>query len=509
MPPGFIWRYILKRSFSLLLLTSFFMIFSLSAHALVEGDYFSFELPEGYVEIEGENQLFARTFESQTSKIRVYNQSLEKQSYIDYIEYSNAQLYLGKASFSLLNRGQENLAGRKVDFFTYKRPVLNNLENDQNFYIEGHIYDGQRKRAITIWGKTQEENGDKLKEDINYIFQNFKFTNEPLRFSWNYPYFGQEKEIILTGDKMKLEIPVDKTLWGRFFPGYPFYEGWAEEMLISEEKLDHRFEFIMTYKNFPLPEPFPIDDFKAIYDDGRIGMLTLQPFTPDLNWIAVPEFIEGIHDEKIIELAEKLKSINEPVFVRLINEMNGDWDPWCAWFFGKDTDLFVQAWKHIVDLMREHGGDKLLFVWNPHDRSYPDFNWNNPHLYYPGDDYVDWVGLTGYNNGTSHPGDVWREFDPIYEPIYIDYLRRYSAKPFMITEFSTNEHGGDKAKWIEEGFKSLAKKYPNIKIASWFDGQDGLWEYQIDSSPAAFEAFKQGLKNPGFALNTVSKSLTK
>ncbi len=110
-------------------------------------------------------------------------------------------------------------------------------------------------------------------------------------------------------------------------------------------------------------------------------------------------------------------------------------------------------------------------------------------MYYPGDDYVDWVGLTGYNNGTSHPGDVWREFDSIYAPVYNDYLRRYSSKPFIITEFSTNEVGGDKSKWIEKGFKLLAEKYHNIKIAVWFDGQDGFWQYQTDSSEKGFSSF--------------------
>lgn len=493
----------------IVLLNFLFFAFTFSSWAIVEADYFSFALPEGYEETEKENQLFVRSFENEKSKIRIFSQNLEKQSFADYVEYGNAQLYKGKADFNLLKRDKLNIAGKNIELFTYKRPVLQALENDRNFYIEGQLYDGQRNRAITIWAKTEEENKDKLKQDVEAIFKSLVFTNQAAIFSWNYPYYGDQKEIILTGTALELNIPADKTLWGRFFPGFPFYEGGADDMRQSEEKLDHRFEFIMAYKNFPLPEAFPIEDFKAIYDDGRIGMITLQPFTPDLQWIAIPEIIEGLHDEKIIDLAEKLKSIDEPVFVRLINEMNGDWDPWCAWFFGKDTDLYIYAWQHMIDLMREHGGDKLLFVWNPHDRSYPDFDWNNAHLYYPGDDYVDWVGLTGYNNGTSHPGDIWRDFDQIYQPLYADYLQRYSAKPFMITEFSTNEHGGSKVKWLEEGFRSLAKNYPNIKIATWFDGQDGLWEYQIDSSPAAFLAFKRELKNPGFAINTVSKSLTK
>ncbi len=492
-----------------LLLVFIFLIFSSASYAKVEGDLYHFILPDGYEEIEKENQLIARTFINENNKIRIFNQNLDKHYFRSYIEYGNQQLYLGKADFELINKEVKKLNAHNVEFYTYKRPTIENIEKDQNLYVEGHVFDNARNRALTIWGKTQESNQQKLKMDIEKMFESMKFTYDGFRFSHRYLYDSNIKEINLQGESLNLNIPKDKTLWGRFFPGYPFYKDSVEKMAESEERLDHKFEFIMTYKTFPSSEPFPIEQIEKVYDEGRIVMLTLQPFTKDLNWIAVPEFIEGKHDEKIIELAEKLKGLNEPIFIRPLNEMNGDWDPWCAWFYGKDTDLYIKAWQHIVTLMREHGGDKLQFVWNPHDRSYPDFNWNSPHMYYPGDDYVDWVGLTGYNNGTSHPGDIWREFDSIYKPVYIDYLKRYSIKPFMITEFSSNEVGGDKGKWIQDGFKFLAQNYPNIKIAVWFDGQDGLWEYQIESSERAFSAFREGIRNPGFAKNTTTKNLTK
>ena len=148
-----------------------------------------------------------------------------------------------------------------------------------------------------------------------------------------------------------LIIGKNETLWGRFFPGYPFYKGSEEKMLNSEQRLDHFFEFVMTYKTFPSAEPFPIKDLERVYEDGRVVMLTLQPFTKDLSWIAVPEFIKGKHDQKIIDLAEKLKSLDEPVFIRPINEMNGDWDPWCAWFFGKSLVCLV-LWERYGSLYK-------------------------------------------------------------------------------------------------------------------------------------------------------------
>lgn len=181
--------------------------------------------------------------------------------------------------------------------------------------------------------------------------------------------------------------------------------------------------------------------------------------------------------------------------------MNGDWDPWSVWYLGMDHTLYVGAWRHVVDIFREEGATNAMWVWNPHDRSYPDFTWNDPHLYYPGDDYVDWVGLTGYNTG-PRAGDPWRSFDEIYGSVYADYRLHYPRKPLLITEFSSDEQGGDKAAWIRDAFQAL-KRYPAIKYAVWFDFPWWKWEYRLDSSPGAFNAFGESWRDPYFRTGTV------
>jgi len=466
----------------------------------------AFTLPEHYQKDNTKYQDISLSFTGSDTTLKVFIQPLSQELTAQgYINYGNKQLRLGKAGFKFVENNTYQISGYKVVDIAYYRPLITTLEKGQNFYREVHLIDNQGQRVITFWAKTIGPNYLKLKDELinitqsvkelNYYnkqdFSTFTFKNEPINYQ---------------GEKLKLEIPLNKVLWGRFYPGVPFSNGLYQQMLNSEKDLEHKFEFIMTYKTFPTDEAFPYEAIKRVYDEGRVLMLTLQPFTFDLNWIAIPEIAAGKHDKKIREWAQGMKKINEPIFVRPLNEMNGDWDPWCAWFFGKDTDLYIKAWRHFVNIFREEGADNVLFVWNPHDRSYPDFKWNNAHLYYPGDEYVDWVGLTGYNNGTSHSSDVWREFDEIYQPLYLDYLKRYYNKPFMITEFSSNEIGGDKAAWIEKGMASLAKNYSNIKIANWFDQRDKLWQYELDSSPAAWESFKKGLTNEGFITGAVANN---
>lgn len=458
------------------------------------GNGFSFRLSADYRLIENGLQNNYFVFSGPSGTLKVFTEKLKKNvSPQTYIAYSNYQLYSGKAGFKTITHSTKKINGYQIRQITYCRPVITNLVNDCNYYVETHVINGKKERVVTFWAKSTQTFHNRIIADIEAAIGTFtekEIISKPSLISLA-PVFSPH--ISYTGRNMILDIPPGQLLWGRFFPVNPLSQHSFENMLNNEAALEHKFEFLMTYYEFPGASPFPKESISKIYQDGRVLMLTLQPFRKGSDWIAVPEIIAGLHDHKIREWAEGLKELGEPVFVRPFNEMNGDWDPWCSWFYGKDNELYILAWRHVVDIFRAAGAENVLFVWNPHDRSYPDFTWNNPHLYYPGDEYVDWIGLTGYNNGTSHPADIWRNFDDIYIPLYNDYLFRYPHKPFMITEFSCNEIGGSKAVWIKEAMESLAKNYPNIKIATWFDSQDNDWLYQLDSSPESFEAFKNGL----------------
>jgi beta-mannanase len=120
-------------------------------------------------------------------------------------------------------------------------------------------------------------------------------------------------------------------------------------------------------------------------------------------------------------------------------------------------------------------------------------------MYYPGDDVVDIVGLTGYNTGTYFANDPWREFPDIYQPLYANYSAWFD-KPFIIGEFGSNSVGGDKVAWINTMFREMPK-FNRIKVAIWWSGID--WDengrpgriYKLDETPATEDAFRRGLKN--------------
>ena len=72
--------------------------------------------------------------------------------------------------------------------------------------------------------------------------------------------------------------------------------------------------------------------------------------------------------------------------------------------------------------------------------------------YYPGDDYVDWTGVDGYNWGSAN--GEWQTFQQSLPHIYP--LLAAKGKPILIGEMASTEVGGDKAAWIDAIVPALA-----------------------------------------------------
>ncbi|MGA1821786.1 MAG: glycoside hydrolase family 26 protein [Thermoplasmatota archaeon] len=313
-------------------------------------------------------------------------------------------------------------------------------------------------------------------------------------------------EINIEGDKTTISIPEDQKLIGIYHAPHSKY--W-DEIKVLETRLLYDFPFFMDYFNFTCQFGEAKDFIYNHYDQGHVLLLTLQPYVNSHSeefdgQVVLLDILNGKYDQYLVEWAIGLRDLSEPIFLRFANEMNGDWTQWCSWFYGLDPDLYIMAWVRIHTIFDYIGADNVQFVWNPHDRTYPDYKWQAPPLYYPGDDMVDWIGLTAYNNGITRPTEVWRDFEECYLDLYDDYMRRYSSKPFMITEFACNEVGGSKSEWIETGLKSLFEDYPNIWMAIWWNGIDETWIYDIDSTDESLSAFRDVLSHPNVATGPVS-----
>lgn len=240
-----------------------------------------------------------------------------------------------------------------------------------------------------------------------------------------------------------------------------------------------------------------VDNFPAALEAGDVAAGR----TPMVTWWGIDDasIINGSQDDLIERRADAVKVFRSPIYIRWAAEMNGNWFAWSGPLNSDDPSLFVQAWRHIHDIFANAGVTNAIWVWAPNADSHPGgfdtSSWNNWRNYYPGDNYVDWVGIDGYNWGT--PGDIWQSFGQIFEPIYRDYANR---KPIMIAETGSVESGGSKARWVRYA-RTWIKSHPAVRALCWFDTSESKAgkNWLLDSSSSAFQSFLAMANDPYFS----------
>ena len=221
---------------------------------------------------------------------------------------------------------------------------------------------------------------------------------------------------------------------------------------------------------------------KADLAAGRIPLVNWEPHHIDFARI-----IDGSLDATIVARAKGAKGLGQKFFLDFAAEMNGD-EAWS----GNNAKLYVAAYRHIHEIFVAAGATNVVWAWCPNVTDTEGGN-RTTMDYYPGDAYVDWTGVDGYNWGTTNGG--WQTFQQVFKDIYP--LLAAKKKPIMIGEMSSAEAGGDKGKWIDQIIPTLHTDFPLIKCVVWFDiNKEADW--RISSSPAAEAAFIRMAKDPYF-----------
>lgn len=225
-----------------------------------------------------------------------------------------------------------------------------------------------------------------------------------------------------------------------------------------------------------------------------------------------PEFslstiIAGQHDEYIRQWATQARDWGHPFFLRFNWEMNGRWFPWSERVNGNQPGQYVQAWRHVHDIFTEVGAQNVTWVWCPNvmvPNSIP------IETLYPGDEYVDWLCMDGYNSGTNplRP-DRWRTFAELFGETYAALVSLSPNKPIMIGEVATTEVGGSKEAWIHEALTyDLPSRFPAVKAIVWFNWSDRGMDWAIESSLESQRAFAEGIGSSYYIDNKFSNLRT-
>jgi mannan endo-1,4-beta-mannosidase len=213
------------------------------------------------------------------------------------------------------------------------------------------------------------------------------------------------------------------------------------------------------------------------------------------------DVVNGNYDNYIRGWAESAKAWGKPFFLRFNWEMNGGWFQWSEGVNGNGPGEYVAAWRHVHDIFTQVGASNATWTWCPNVD--PDHQMQNLRNLYPGDEYVDWTCLDGYNWGTyPQRPDRWRSFSQLFGSTYSEITESIApSKPMVIGEVGSSEYGGSKATWISEMLSQLPTQFPRIRGFLWFDkAEDADWP--LESSQSSIAAFANGIKSDSYTGNS-------
>jgi hypothetical protein len=236
-------------------------------------------------------------------------------------------------------------------------------------------------------------------------------------------------------------------------------------------------------------EPFRPDAVSASYDEKALPIISWEPWAgvkagPCQAGYALPRIINGAFDAYITTFATAVAKEKVPIAIRFAHEMNGNWYPWSEHCAGNHPGDYIKAWRHVHDLFIGAGADNVIWIWSPNIiRPVPDVSIK---ALYPGDAYVDWVGMVGYAVHETTAA-------PVFEPT-MQAIRKFTQLPIILTETGV-ESGPRKAAWISSFFQWLPRQHGIVGFV-WFEysrEQGGSADWRFTETKASTNAFHNGL----------------
>lgn len=279
---------------------------------------------------------------------------------------------------------------------------------------------------------------------------------------------------------------------------------------------------IIASSSFWGKEEFPAANVRAIRASGAVPLLYWSPWDEpyrqgkdaDPGQYSLKHIVRGDCDAYLDRWAAGARDSGGPLFVSFACEPNSDWFPWSGRANGADAGskeepgyvgpaLYRRAYRHAVDRVRAAGARNIQWVFHVNNDSHPNQKWNGIEQYYPGADYVDWLGLSAYGQLTPDD-DGWITWEETMDHAYQKLCELDPAKPVMLAEWGVGEFpkSGDKAKWLRTAFAEMnAGRYPRLKAAifwheRWQNGDETFSDLHVHSSPGALKAYREGVAAP-------------
>lgn len=265
-------------------------------------------------------------------------------------------------------------------------------------------------------------------------------------------------EIVYSSDSLKVLAPAN----GIYFSAYPDFGDSEDTVTVQrisgfEELAGKGIAWVYFSNNWIDGIKFPSQAVMIIHDYGRLPCIRMMARStceqgPDSIY-TLQKIIDGVFDVELSEWAEDAKAVGFPLMVEFGVEANGDWFAWSGIFNGGDIldgygdpakadgpERFRDAYRHIIDLFRAQGVGNVTWVFHVNSANFPEESWNSMVSYYPGDDYIDWIGISAY--GPLTPKEArqnWETFTEIMDAAYPEFSAISATRPLAVLEFGVVE----------------------------------------------------------------------
>jgi hypothetical protein len=291
----------------------------------------------------------------------------------------------------------------------------------------------------------------------------------------------------------RLQSPATGSLYHGVFPAgtdQPDSDISPANLAGYEQTVGRRVAWVYLDNDWFRSRAFPAVTTGWIHAHGAVPFIRLMLRSQRRPLVTDPVFTldrinAGAFDADLSAWADAAKAYGDPLIVEYGTEINGDWNPWSAPYNG-GLDIgpvkFKQAYRHIVQLMRSRGATNITWALHYYGQNFPgDDPRNVPSTYYPGDDVVDWVGISAY--GSEKPYD---HRCPTLRQLVDDMLPQLRAatpnKPLFLFELGITDHnpGCPSGPWIHAAFTDLlGGRWPEIRGFAWWNEH-----WSTDANPA-------------------------
>ena len=207
------------------------------------------------------------------------------------------------------------------------------------------------------------------------------------------------------------------------------------------------------------------------------------------RWRQMGAVAAGRHDAYLGSLARSIRALGRPVLLRYAWDMHTSGRPGSR----RSGASYVAAWRHVHALFAAQGVS-ASWVWSPPAEAFA----GSVDPYWPGDDYVDWIGADGFNANGCDGRSGWRDFGRIFKAFYAWGSLR--GKPLIVSETGTVEDPTDprrKAAWYADAVSTLARSMPRVRAVVYFD-QAGRCDWRPDTSAQSMQGFIRLATDPFF-----------